>query len=211
MHLCIPNRTGSKVSGARNQRRPSSDAAAKNIATFGKWCQPLADHALYVASVVGGRRPSGCGSLFTEACIDNPLGLRNNFLCSTFLEIGRAISQCAGRASRIDRCPPALADRAYLNSISLIVDRCHCCDVASARKRLDRPRVREWEATQDGRMPAEVKRRQKHHHRSRMSVGDVPTNKSKDPSLGAASPGSCTHLYRTGAWGLWELEAPGIC
>ena len=60
------------------------------------------------------------------ARIDNPLGLGNNFLCSTFLEIGRAISQCAGRAPRIDRCPPALADRAYLNSISLIVDRCHC-------------------------------------------------------------------------------------
>jgi hypothetical protein len=60
------------------------------------------------------------------ARIDNSLGLGNNFLCSTFLEIGRAISQCAGRASRIDRCPPALTDRAYLNSISFIVDCRHC-------------------------------------------------------------------------------------
>jgi CYTH domain len=27
----------------------------------------------------------------------------------------------------------------------------------------------------------------------------LPTHKSKDPS--EASPGSCTHVYRTGAWG----------
>jgi hypothetical protein len=26
------------------------------------------------------------------------------------------------------------------------------------------------------------------------------------PPPGAASLGSCTHAYRTGAWGLWELE-----
>ena len=115
------------------------------------------------------------------ARIDNPLGLGNNFLCSTFLEIGRAISQSAGRASRIDRCPPALADRAYLNSISLVVDRYHCCDVASARMRLDRPRVGEWGATQDSRMPAEVKRR-KHVIIDPNVCRRRPDNKSKDPS-----------------------------
>jgi hypothetical protein len=36
----------------------------------------------------------------------------------------------------------------------------------------------------------------------------LPTHKSKDPN--EASPGSCTHVYRTGAWG-GGLEAPGIC
>ncbi len=62
----------------------------------------------------------------TEARIDHALGLRNNFLRATFLEIGRAISQWSVRAWRKDRPPPALADRAYLNSISLIVDCRHC-------------------------------------------------------------------------------------
>jgi hypothetical protein len=37
----------------------------------------------------------------------------------------------------------------------------------------------------------------------------LPTHKSKDPS--EASPGSCTHVYRTGAWGAGGLKAPGIC
>ena len=34
----------------------------------------------------------------TEALIDNSFGLRNNFLRTTFLKIGRAIIQCTGRA-----------------------------------------------------------------------------------------------------------------
>jgi hypothetical protein len=34
-------------------------------------------------------------------------------------------------------------------------------------------------------------------------------DKSKDPS--EASPGSCTHVYRTGALGGGGLKAPGIC
>jgi hypothetical protein len=33
----------------------------------------------------------------------------------------------------------------------------------------------------------------------------LPTQKSKDPS--EASPGSCTHVYRTGAWGAGGLES----
>jgi hypothetical protein len=80
--------------------------------------------------------------------------------------------------------------------------------IASARKRLDGPGLREWEATQNSRMPVEVKRCRTCHHRSRMSVEDVPTNKSKDPSRGhPARVLYAWHAYRKGAWGLWELEA----
>jgi len=46
VRLCILNRTGSKAFGARSTTTFFRCPRPRIIATFGKWCQPLADHAL---------------------------------------------------------------------------------------------------------------------------------------------------------------------
>jgi hypothetical protein len=62
----------------------------------------------------------------TQPRIDNPLGLRNNFPCAIFLQLGGAIGSCTGRSWRKDSGSPTLSYGAYLYPISLVFDYCHC-------------------------------------------------------------------------------------
>src|SRR6516162_4822259 len=63
---------------------------------------------------------------WTEAHLDNALGLGNNRLRATFFKIDRTIWPRSGRTWRKDRCSPALSYGADLDPISLVVNYCHC-------------------------------------------------------------------------------------